>query len=72
MVSYGANVDAVDNYGLTPLHRAAVGEKDCPELCEILLKHKAKIDAVNQNGDQPLHFACINHYIGLVKKVTQN
>jgi ankyrin repeat protein len=31
MVSYGANVDAVDNYGLTPLHRAAVGEKDCPE-----------------------------------------
>jgi ankyrin repeat protein len=58
MVSYVANVDAFDNYGLTPLHTAAVGEKDCSELCEILLKHKAKIDAVDDSGNQTLHLAC--------------
>jgi ankyrin repeat protein len=40
MVSHKANVDAVDNFGITPLHLAAAGEKDCPELCEILLQHK--------------------------------
>jgi ankyrin repeat protein len=67
MVSYGANVDAVDNYGLTPLHRAAVGEKDCPELCEILLKHKAKIDAVDKDGYQPLHWACQKGHSETVK-----
>jgi ankyrin repeat protein len=46
MVSHGANVDVVNNHGETPLHKAANGWEDCPELCEILLKHKAMIDAV--------------------------
>jgi ankyrin repeat protein len=59
MVSHGANVDEIDNFGNTPLHVAAGGEKDCPGLCEILLQHKAKIDAVNQRGNQPLHSACL-------------
>jgi ankyrin repeat protein len=64
MVSYGANVHAVNNHGYRPLHKAVHGDKDCPELCEILLKHKAKIDAVEMK-------MAITHYIGLVKKVTQ-
>jgi ankyrin repeat protein len=73
MVSYGANVDAVDNYGFTPLYKAVLGEKDCPELCEISLKHEAEIDAVDENGNQSLHWAemAVNHYILLVEKVTQ-
>jgi ankyrin repeat protein len=49
------------------------GEKDCPELCEISLKHEAEIDAVDENGNQSLHWAemAVNHYILLVEKVTQ-
>ncbi|XP_062505024.1 poly [ADP-ribose] polymerase tankyrase-1-like [Corticium candelabrum] len=49
---------ALNEYGQTPLHTAAGGEKDCPELCSILLKHDAKIDAVDKDGNQPLHLAC--------------
>jgi ankyrin repeat protein len=67
MVSHGANVDAVNESGKTPLHKAAGGVKDCPELCEILLKHKAKIDAVDKNGNQPLHWACQEGHSETVK-----
>ena len=48
----------MDKYGETPLHAAACGEKDCPEVCEILLKHNAKINPVTEDRSQPLHFAC--------------
>jgi ankyrin repeat protein len=67
MVSHGANVDEIGNFGITPLHLAAAGEKDCPELCEILLQHKAKIDAVNQDDNQPLHCACLEGHLETVK-----
>jgi ankyrin repeat protein len=67
MVSHGANVDVVNNHGETPLHKAANGWEDCPELCEILLKHKAMIDAVDQDGNQPLHFACLKGHLETVK-----
>ena len=58
LVDLGADTNAVNKHGQTPLHMAAGGENDCPELCEILLKHDAKIDAVDVNGSQPLHLAC--------------
>ena len=58
LVDFGADVNALNGCGQTPLHTAAGGEKDCPELCSILLKHNAKIDAVDKDGNQPLHLAC--------------
>ena len=58
LVDCGADVNALNGCGQTPLHTAAGGEKDCPELCSILLKHNAKIDAVDKDGNQPLHLAC--------------
>jgi serine/threonine-protein phosphatase 6 regulatory ankyrin repeat subunit A/serine/threonine-protein phosphatase 6 regulatory ankyrin repeat subunit B len=67
MVSYGANINVVNNYRRTPLHESAGGDKDCPELCEILLKHKVKIDAVDEHGDQPLHLACRKGHSETVK-----
>ena len=63
LVSYGAETNVVNKYGLTLLHAAATGEKDCPELCELLLKHSAKIDAVDDNGNQPLHLASLRGHI---------
>ena len=58
LVDCRADVNALNEDGQTPLHTAAGGEKDCPELCSILLEHNAKIDAVDKDGNQPLHLAC--------------
>ena len=58
LLDLGADTNAMNKSGQTPLHVAAGGEKDCPELCEILLRHDAKIDAVDEGGNQPLHLAC--------------
>ena len=58
LMDCGADVNALNEDGQTPLHTATGGEEDCPELCSILLKHKAKIDAVDKDGNQPLHLAC--------------
>ena len=57
MLSHGADTNAANKHGQMPLHTAAGGEKDCPELCEILLKHSAKTNAVDEDGNQPLHLA---------------
>ncbi|XP_062505019.1 ankyrin-3-like [Corticium candelabrum] len=45
LLSHGADVNALNEYGQTPLHTAAGGEEDNPELCSNLLKRDAKIDA---------------------------
>ena len=58
LVDCGADVNAVNKHGQTPLHTAVNGEMDFPEMCEILLKCNAKIDAVDGVGKQPLHLAC--------------
>ena len=55
LVDCGADTNAVNKDGQTPLHTAAGGEEDCPELCEILLKHSAKTNAVDEDGNQLLH-----------------
>ena len=62
MVSHGADTNAVNKHGQTPLHIVASRKKDCPELCEILLEHDAKSNTVNRNGNQPLHLACQQYH----------
>ena len=49
LVDCGADTNAVNKDGQTPLHAAAGGEEDCPELCEILLKHDTRINAVDED-----------------------
>jgi ankyrin repeat protein len=34
LLSYGADANAVTTAGFTPLHMAANGSTDCPELCD--------------------------------------
>jgi ankyrin repeat protein len=58
LISQGADVNGISNPGQTPLHTVAGGDKDCPELCEILLKHGASINVIGTDGNQPLHGAC--------------
>jgi hypothetical protein len=54
-VDAGANVNAQDINGNTPLHYAAY--YDSRKIAELLVSHKAYIDARNFYGDTPLHFA---------------
>ena len=63
LVNYGADTNPVNKCGQTPLHMAAGGWKDCPELCKILLVHGAEIDAVDEDGNQALHLACQQSHI---------
>ncbi|XP_062499080.1 serine/threonine-protein phosphatase 6 regulatory ankyrin repeat subunit B-like [Corticium candelabrum] len=66
LVDCGADVNALTKSRQTPLHTAAGGYRECPELCSILLEHKSKIDAVDEDGNQPLHLACQRMYFATV------
>jgi ankyrin repeat protein len=55
LLAKGVNINATDEYGETPLHKAAYyGNKD---VVEILLAHGASINAMNKNGKTPLKIA---------------
>ena len=58
LMSHGADANALNKDGQTPLHAAAGGEKECFLLCKSLVKHDAKVDTVDEDGDHPLHLAC--------------
>lgn len=54
LLSSGADVNARDNRGETPLYFAAAGSRD---LVKLLLANKADVNAQDNNGDTPLHEA---------------
>ena len=52
LVECGANVNARNNNGESPLHKAAVKST---EVTDILLKHGASVDARDNDGMTPIH-----------------
>ena len=54
-LKHGANVNAKDDNGSTPLHWAAA--KNAHETAEVLLKHDADVNAKNKEGWTPLFIA---------------
>lgn len=60
LIAAGANVNARDNNGNTPLHEASQsfrGHTDLPEIIRILIAAGAKVDARNNDGVTPLMWA---------------
>jgi len=54
LIAAGANVNATDFYGCTPLHNAAM---DCaPRLCELLIESDANVNFVNDRGSTAFHY----------------
>jgi ankyrin repeat protein len=60
LVAKGANVNARENNGITPLHIAA--ERGNREIVELLISRGADINARRKNGKTPLHQASENGY----------
>jgi len=55
LLSYGADVNALDEKGSTPLHYAA--KKDSARVGQLLLSHGAMVAVVDGNGKTPLDVA---------------
>jgi ankyrin repeat protein len=72
LLDAGASVSARDNYGATPLHRAAGCAAEGTnaaviETVKLLLKAGANGDAVDRAGDTAFHIACMEHSTALAK-----
>jgi len=67
LVEKGADVNAKDKKGNTPLHYL-VGREFCDlKIVKFLIKSGAKVNAKNKEGDTPLHLAVVNCKPDVVK-----
>ena len=55
LISRGANVNATNEYMVTPIHWASYGGHD--SVVDMLLKNGANVNAINDNMNTPLHYA---------------
>lgn len=63
----GANVNACDEYGHTPLFMAA--HRGNLDIVTILLEHGAKVDILTKLNESALHAAAENGHLEIVKKL---
>uniref|UniRef100_A0A7S2QRA2 Uncharacterized protein n=1 Tax=Lankesteria abbotti TaxID=340204 RepID=A0A7S2QRA2_9APIC len=71
IVSEGCNVDCCDEYGITPLHRAAAnGHVDVVRY--LVCDCKATIDVKNESGNTPLHWAALNKHVDVVRLLLES
>ena len=65
LLDMGAQIDAVNKYGRTPLLYAALnGHTD---IVKLLLDRGAEVDARDEEGWAPLHYAALNGHTDIVR-----
>nr|6MWQ_A Chain A, DARPin, Muscle-type aldolase chimeric fusion [synthetic construct]6MWQ_B Chain B, DARPin, Muscle-type aldolase chimeric fusion [synthetic construct]6MWQ_C Chain C, DARPin, Muscle-type aldolase chimeric fusion [synthetic construct]6MWQ_D Chain D, DARPin, Muscle-type aldolase chimeric fusion [synthetic construct] len=65
LMANGADVNALDRFGLTPLHLAA--QRGHLEIVEVLLKCGADVNAADLWGQTPLHLAATAGHLEIVE-----
>ena len=69
LLCHDVDTNAMNKHKQSPLHMAAGGRKDCPDLCKDLLDHGANTNVFDENGDQPLHLACKHGHVNTGKEL---
>ena len=69
LIDKGAQVEAKDSGGHTPLHQAA--RQGHVEIVRLLCDRGADIEARDNDGWRPLHYAAINGHISVVKELIE-
>ncbi len=78
LIDNGANINAMDKYGNTPLHMAVFKSNDSSdEMCQFLIENGANVNKNNSLGETPLHMAAhVTKYhevnINIVNVLLQN
>jgi len=70
LLKNGANINAKDNSGLTPLHLAAKYGRSYEELLPLLIENRADINAKTNDGKTPLDLAAESNSYYKEKTIT--
>lgn len=72
LLEKGADVNAKDYVGFTPLHNAITFNEHNLEVVKILLEYGAELEAIDQYGSTPLYRAALSNNFDIVKTLLEN